>query len=164
MSTSFARASLRFEKHRAHARIVLTDGREHDGWFFVAGGAARHGGRERIADLLESATGFVPFEMDTATGGQTRLINPRHLVYVVLGSEKLDLHSDWVIGRRQPVTLWLSNGTRLVGVVYVDRPEGHDRLSDWTRQPDTFRYVESSDGLLLVNAAHVVDLTEADES
>ncbi len=164
MSTSFAHPGLRFEKHRAHARIVLTGGREHDGWFFVAGAAARHGGRERIADLLESNAGFVPFEMATGAGVETRLINPRHLVYVVLGTEEVDLHAEWVGGRRQPVTLWLSNGTRLVGVVYVDRPEGHDRLSDWTRQPDTFRYVESSEGLLLVNAAHVVDLTEADES
>lgn len=163
MGISFAHPGLRFDKYRAHARIVLTDGREHDGWFFVAG-AARHGGRERIVDLLESDSGFVPFEMAAGTGAETRLVNPRHLVYVALGAEEVDLHAQWVSGRRQPVALSLSNGTRLVGVVYVDRPEGHDRLSDWARQPDMFRYVESSDGLLLVNAAHVVDLTEIDES
>ena len=33
------------------------------------------------------------------------------------------------------------------------QPEGRDRLSDWARQPDTFRYLDTGDLKLLVNAA-----------
>jgi hypothetical protein len=46
----------------------------------------------------------------------------------------------------------------------VYRPEGHDRLSDWTHQPETFRYVESEAGTLLINTAHIIEVSEAAES
>jgi hypothetical protein len=44
--------------------------------------------------------------------------------------------------------------------VRVYRPEGRDRLSDWTRQPEVFRYVEAADATYIVNAAHIVAVTE----
>ena len=45
-------------------------------------------------------------------------------------------------------------------MVRVYRPEGRDRLSDWARQPETFRYVDAGDTTLVVNAAHIVAVTE----
>ena len=57
-----------------------------------------------------------------------------------------------------------SNGQRVVGAVRVYRPEGRDRLSDWARQPETFRYLETSDMALLINVAHIVDVSEVPEA
>jgi hypothetical protein len=48
--------------------------------------------------------------------------------------------------------------------VRVYRPEGRDRLSDWARQPETFRYLETSDMALLINAEHIVDVSEVPEA
>jgi hypothetical protein len=58
------------------------------------------------------------------------------------------------------VSLLLSDGQRVEGAVRVYRPEGRDRLNDWTRQPEIFRYVEGPDSTLIVNATHIVAVTE----
>ena len=65
--------------------------------------------------------------------------------------------------RRRVVSILLSNGQRVDGAVRVYRPEGRDRLSDWTRQPETFRYVETGDATFIVNAAHIVEVSEVPE-
>ena len=58
------------------------------------------------------------------------------------------------------VSVLLSSGDRLAGAVRVYRPEGHDRLSDWARDADLFRYVETGATTLLVNIAHVIEVSE----
>ena len=49
---------------------------------------------------------------------------------------------------RRVVGLRLSNGRRVVGTVRVYRPEGRNRLSDWARHPEHFRYVETGETTL----------------
>ena len=56
----------------------------------------------------------------------------------------------------------LSNGSRLTGLVRVYCPRGHDRLSDYTRADETFRYLETADALLVVNFRHVLELSEVE--
>ena len=51
------------------------------------------------------------------------------------------------------ISLGLSNGLRISGAVRIYMPEGRDRVSDWARHPDRFRYIESGDQTLLVNVA-----------
>ena len=52
---------------------------------------------------------------------------------------------------------------RALGAVRVYQPEGRDRLSDWGRQPEIFRYVETADTTLIINMAHVVEVSEVIE-
>jgi hypothetical protein len=54
----------------------------------------------------------------------------------------------------------LSTGARIIGAVRVYRPHGRDRLSDYARSTDAFRYVENRDGTFVVNSAHIVELRE----
>ena len=54
----------------------------------------------------------------------------------------------------------LSNGERIEGVVAVQRPLGHDRLSDYARMAEAFRYVQTASETLIVNSAHLVELRE----
>ena len=58
------------------------------------------------------------------------------------------------------VSVLLSNGERVTGSVRVHRPEGRDRLSDWARHADAFRYVEMGKTAVLVNIAHVIEVSE----
>ena len=37
-------------------------------------------------------------------------------------------------------------------------------MSDWTRQPETFRYIETGDATVVVNVAHIVEVSEIAES
>ena len=61
---------------------------------------------------------------------------------------------------RRHVKMLLTTGEQIVGHVVVMRPPGHDRLSDYAQIDERFRYVELADCTLLINAAHIVALTE----
>ncbi len=58
------------------------------------------------------------------------------------------------------VSMLLSNGTRLRGAVRVFRPQGRDRLSDFARADETFRYLEAEHATYLINVRHVLELAE----
>jgi hypothetical protein len=49
---------------------------------------------------------------------------------------------------------------RIRGRVAVYAPQGRDRLSDYARSPEAFRYVVTQKNTLIINAAHIVELTE----
>ena len=154
-------SEFRIEKQRAEAEVTLSGGGSLRGAFFLAGSSSNHLGPERVADLLNAEKGFFPFET-SANETDTILINRAHVVSVKLlertNEPQLDPGYDLATERR--VSMLLSNGMTLCGAVRVYRPQGRDRLSDYARSPDVFRYVESPDGTFVVNSAHIVDLRE----
>jgi hypothetical protein len=142
----------RFEKRRVAATIALVGGETVAGVFFVA--------VERVGELLNRESGFVPFEIKTSGGAQTVLYNRAHIITVLLSESEAARDPGYAIAKRRDTWIQLSDGQRLRGVVRVYRPEGRDRLSDWSRQADTFRYIDTDEGHILVNAAHIVAITE----
>ena len=106
----------------------------------------------------------MPFEIHHEGGTRTVLYNRRHVVLVALEENDASLDPGYSVATRRYVSVLLSNGQRVVGAVRVYRPAGRDRLSDWARQPETFRYLETSDMALLLNTAHIVDVSEVPES
>lgn len=145
-------SAFRFEKRRVEATVTLVGGESARGSFFVAG--------ERVGDLLNQEAGFFPFEIQTGVGAQTVLYNRAHVISVLVSEGEAARDPGYAVAKRRDIWIMLSDGRRLRGVVRVYRPEGRDRLSDWARQPETFRYVDTDEGTLLVNAAHVVAVTE----
>ena len=157
-------SEFRVEKHRAVAVITLVTNENIKGCFFTAAGSARRDGAERIGDLLNSETGFFPFEIPTDGGTLTVLYNRVHVIAVRVMDDEARRDPGYEVATRRTVSLLLSNSQRVVGEVRVYRPEGRDRLSDWTRQPEVFRYVEAKDATYIVNAAHIVAVTEVSGS
>lgn len=154
-------AEFRVEKHRAEAVVTLSNGESTRGWFFVGAGTARRAGPERIGDLLNAETGFLPFELNRDGHTRTVLYHRAHVVMVALGSNaEARLDPGYPVAREHEVTLVLSIGRRLVGAVRVHRPGPQDRLSDWARGPEIFRYVETDDGTFLVNVSYVIEAHE----
>ncbi|HVZ22609.1 MAG TPA: hypothetical protein VG871_16160 [Vicinamibacterales bacterium] len=153
----------RFEKQRVAATVTLSSGQSTRGAFFTATGSAQHDGPERVGDLLNRETGFFPFEIQEPEGSRTVLYNRAHVVVVGLAENEEQRDAGYEVATRRFVSILLTNGQRVVGAVRVYRPKGRDRLSDWTRQPETFRYLETSDMTVLVNAAHIVDISEVPE-
>ena len=154
----------RFEKRRIDATVTLSSGDSTSGCFFAAGDSLRHSGPERLVDLLNEETGFVPFEIRDGDGTRTVLYNRAHIVLIALSENDASLDPGYSVATRRSVSILLSNGKRVAGAVRVYRPEGRDRLSDWARQPETFRYLETSDMALLLNTAHIVDVSEVPEA
>ena len=155
-------SEFRIEKRRAEAELTLSSGGHLLGCFFLAGSSATHAGPERVADLLNAETGFFPFGVPGDSSQDTVLINRPHLIAVRLieYTTEAQLDPGYEVATERSVDMLLSNGATLSGSVRVYRPQGRDRLSDYARSPDVFRYVENGDGTFVVNSAHIVQLTE----
>jgi hypothetical protein len=155
----------RVEKRRAEAALTLATGATVRGCFFLAGSRASHGGPERVADLLNAEIGFFPFELDADGTPYTVLYNRTQLVVVTLLENTIEAQLDpgYSVATERDVRMLLSNGKTVHGRVRVYRPTGRDRLSDYARLPETFRYVETDAATLIVNSAHIVELRETRE-
>lgn len=159
-------SEFRIEKRRAKAALTLTTGTTVRGCFFLAGSSASHSGPERVADLLNAETGFFPFELNTGTAPYTVLYNRAQLVLVTLLEETIEAQLDpgYSVAIEREVRILLSNGRAVEGRVRIYRPTGQDRLSDYARAGEVFRYVETAEGTVIVNAQHIVELRETTEA
>lgn len=154
-------SEFRIEKARTEATLTLSNGEQIAGCFFVSGGSATHAGPERIRDVLNAEAGFFPFEVSGPQGRLTRLYNRRHVVVVAMaGTDEAQSDPGYELATKRTVSMLLSDGLRLGGVVSVYRPQGRDRLSDFARSPERFQYLESGGATYLVNVAHLLELTE----
>ena len=150
-------SEFRVEKHRAGATLTLSSGVTAAGHFFLAPASATLNGPERLAVLLNSESRFFPFEED---GGHTILYNRDHLVCVQLSNPEASLDAGYTVAKSRRVSVSLSTGRTLIGVVHIYRPEGRTRLSDWARQTARFRYLERPEDTFIINVDHIVDVHE----
>ena len=159
-------SEFRIEKRRAEAALTLTTGTTVRGCFFLSGSSASHSGPERVADLLNAETGFFPFELNAGTVPHTVLYNRTQVVLVTLLENTVEAQLDpgYSVATERAIRMLLSNGHPVEGRVRVYRPSGRDRLSDYARGAEGFRYVETAAGTLIVNADHIVELRETTEA
>ncbi len=156
-------SAFRVEKLRIEAVIHLTNGARVTGDFFVAQASPTLFGQERVAELLNSESGFVPFEVRESAGARTALLNRDHIVTVAVRDHEARRVPGYDLATARTVSLLMSDGRQILGSVRVYRPEGRDRLSDWSRHGERFRYIESSDATFIVNVAHIVEAREVFE-
>jgi hypothetical protein len=154
-------SDLRIEKQRVEATVMLSNGTSVQGCVFVSGFNVTHTGPESVKDLMNDGPGFFPLEVTNGAHGAIHLVNRQHVLFVTLGSDdELRREPDYDIATKRPVSLLLDNGARIDGYVSVSRPPGRDRLSDHTRWSEPFWYLEVPPTTLIVNASHVIELTE----
>jgi hypothetical protein len=154
-----ALSEFRVEKKRAAAELTLTTGATVKGSFFLWDSSGSHAGPERVGDLLNERTGFFPFELED---GHTALFNRAQIVKVRLPGESSEarLEPGYEVATRRVVSILLSTGDRISGTVSVFRPAGRDRLSDYARSDEAFRYVEADEQTWIVNSFHLVEIRE----
>ena len=156
-------SEFRVEKLRTRASLALSTGDVVHGFFFTASAGTHAVGPERVGDVLNAEPGFFPFEVHEAGAVRTVLYNRRHVVTVAVGENEAARDPGYEVATRRLVEVGLSDGRRVVGSVRVYRPEGRDRLSDWARQPEQFRYLETDAGTLIVNTDRVIEVSEVAE-
>jgi hypothetical protein len=151
----------RVEKSRVEATLTLSNGTSVHGCFFISWNSRTHEGPEGVKDVLNGETGFFPFDARQPEGARTILYNRSHIVFVAL-ADKSEPHRapGYDVATQRTVAMLMSNGTRLHGAVRVFRPEGRDRLSDFTRAAEMFHYLEAEHATYIFNVQHVVELTE----
>ncbi len=152
-------SKFRIEKTRAKAELMLATGAMVRGCFFLWPASQSHRGPDRVGDLLNEQTGFFPFELED---GHTAFYNRAHVVQVRLPDDTLETQMEpgYEVATRHVASMLLSTGHRITGTVSVYLPEGHDRLSDYARSEQIFRYVETKEHTLIVNSVHLVELRE----
>lgn len=155
-------SEFRVEKARTDASLVLAGGNTVRGQFFV-GVRGRTSGPERVAELLNAEPGFFPFDVHEPEGPRTALYNRTQLVTVALAEAEARRDAGYDLATPRSIAVRLSNGQQLTGWIRVQRPEGRDRLSDWARLPEMFRYVETDTTTYLINMAHVIEVVEVTE-
>ena len=160
MQTEQVPSEFRVEKERVDAIITMSNGGSAPGHFFVAKASLHTFGAERVGELLNAEQGFFPFESHDGQKTRTVLYNRRQVIMVALTENEARRDPGYDVATERYVSVLLSNGSRVAGSIRVYRPEGRDRLSDWARHSDTFRYVEKGETTLLVNIAHVVEVSE----
>jgi hypothetical protein len=152
----------RVHKRKAAAELLLANGRQVGGSFFLASSSAHHPGPERIIDLLNGETGFFPFECEDQWGADTTLYNRTQVAAVkILDKVDEDSAEIYEFGTERRVGMMLTTGLRVEGTIRVYLPVGRDRLSDYVRTGECFRYIETFEGILIINFAHVVEIREA---
>jgi hypothetical protein len=155
----------RIEKERAEATLTLSNGLSVRGCVFVAAGSPTHDGRERTKDVLNAAAGFFPFEVREHGSRHTALYHRDHVMFVTLHSnDEPSQEPGYEVAVTRNVSMLLADGTRLHGCVRVYCPAGRDRLSDYARSPEMFRYLESPTGTYIINTRHIVELRETEDS
>jgi hypothetical protein len=159
-------SEFRIEKRRAEAALTLATGTTIRGCFFLSGSRARRSGPERVLDLLNAEGGFFPFELDGETGPHTVMYNRSQVVVVTLldGAVEAQLDPGYAVATERAVRMLLSTGETVDGRVKVYRPAGRDRLSDYARGTEAFRYVETDAATVIVNSAHIVELRETNQA
>jgi len=159
-------SEFRIEKRRAEAELTLTMGVAITGCFFLSGLRATFAGPERIADLLNAEGGFFPFEVHGESSPYTVICNRSQLVLVTLLDVPVEAQADpgYSVAKEREVRIVLSTGRTVHGRVRIYRPTGRDRLSDYAREPEMFRYIETGDRTLIVNSAHIVEMQETSEA
>jgi hypothetical protein len=151
-------SEFRVQKRREAAELTLVTGATLSGVFFLADASHLHTGPERVSDLMNLETGFFPFE----TGLGTMLINRTHVLKVALPPQMIEaqLNAGYDVAARHTVQMLLTTGDTVTGKIVVFRRPGRDRLSDYARIEEAFRYLELDNQTLLINSAHIVALTE----
>lgn len=151
----------RVEKKKREATLTLSNGTVARGFVFLSGCSATHSGAETVKELLNSGTGFVPFELLERDGTRTLLYNRQHIVLVTLPDDaEVRDTPGYDVAVTRAVSLLLSNGTELMGFVRVTQPEGRDRLSDHARFSEPFWHIETPTAALIVNSTHVLQLMD----
>jgi hypothetical protein len=151
-------SEFRVEKRRQPAELTLVTGATLAGVFFLASASHLHTGPERVSDMMNLELGFFPFETEAGT----TLVNRTHVLKVALSAQMVEaeLNAGYDVATRHKVSVLLTTGDTVVGNVVVALPRGRDRLSDYARTEEQFRYLELEDRTLLINSAHIVALTE----
>ena len=97
-------SEFRVEKSRVEATLTLSNGTSVHGYFFIAGNSRTHVGPEGVSDVLNSETGFFPFDAQRADGSRTVLYNRDHVVFVALADTAeprrdsgYDVATQWVV-------------------------------------------------------------------
>jgi hypothetical protein len=143
---------LRVPKQKVAVEVLLPGGAARQVQVFLAEFASTHVGPERLSDLLNGDSEFVPAldqELDTMTFLGRRSIAVARVLPEWEPAEDATLATD------HPVEIALADGTTLRGKVSFVLPPERSRLLDYLNDEPPFLRLQEAERVALVNKRHI---------
>jgi hypothetical protein len=148
-------SDLRVPKRRLTVAATLVDGSRREVAVFLAEAAPGHEGGERLSDLLNGESDFLPAqELETR---EMTFLNRAAIVVAEADAEAERTRADEVtIPTEHAVEVELTGGRKLRGHVSYVLPPERDRLADFLNLGTLFLPLHAESRVLLVHKRHVV--------
>jgi hypothetical protein len=133
----------------------LIDGSKVEGEVYLRLHEARHMGPQKVGDLLNDASSFIPVK--TTRGDM--LLNASQIVSVSVDllPEKTDLMT---LGTKYTVRVKTILQQELQGDIFVNLPEEFSRIKDYFNQPNRFYPLFQSAAVVYVNRQFILSVQE----
>jgi len=142
------------------AEIRYFDERPLSGRIFLPEQAQHHGGPTRPEEWMNEGGPFFPFIPDDSKAAV--ILNKRYIVVltVISGYERLNLPEEVGVSRYVQVKC---GSLELEGLVYIEMPESHRRLTDWVNRPEPFLMLRDGEVRHFIQKSRITFLTEPAE-
>lgn len=145
---------LRVPKHRIPVELTLVGGTTRNVLVFLAEFAARHSGPERLSDLLDGESEFIP-SVEASTDAVFFLNRASVAVARMASSVEADDEGQHTIRTEHDVEITLVGGAKLRGLVAYVMPPERSRLTDYLNSEPRFIELIEQEGVALVNKQHI---------
>jgi hypothetical protein len=131
------------------------------GRVFLHSATERHGGSEKVEDVLNRKETFFPLAV-RENGDRTLLINKQQVLFVKIPATPSKGYiaertiKSWAV----QVSIEMVQGAPLQGVVHFTQPPGRDRTLDGLNEAQGFLCLVQESAFLYVNLLHVVLMRE----
>jgi hypothetical protein len=146
---------LRIPKRRSEIEVTFADGSVRKVAVFLAEQASRHGGEERVRDLLESSADFVP---GIDREGDNVAFFAKESIAVVRTDEPPWERDEVNLPVEHEVEVWLRGGTVLRGFLSYVLPADSSRPIDYLNGSSRFFTLIEEGRVALVHKTHVLEV------
>lgn len=120
-------------KNLCRVIFTLADGKQVEGDVFLSPYEAHRHSPQRVGELLNSEEAFLPVK--TANG--TLQLNVANIIQAITPADE-ELDDLMMLGKKYTVGITTLCGKEITGEVFVDLPQGSNRVSDYLNQPQRF--------------------------
>ncbi len=145
---------LRVPKRRVLTQIVLPGGGAREVSVFLSERVPEYSEGERLSDLLNSATKFIPAQ-DVSTGAITFINSVAIAVARTDAEHELRDEDRLTILTEHEVEVGLVDGQRLQGLIIYMQPESRTRLNDYLNDAPPFLQLIQGKRVALINKRHI---------
>jgi hypothetical protein len=146
--------SLQVPKKRVFLTVDFVGAKRIQGNIFLSPQSGFHYGEERVIDLLNDRNSFFPFEVEGPSS--IRIINKKNIISLTAAD---DLPSEEGLGKKETITVVLSNGCEMSGQLIIDQPDYKSRVLDFLNSEERrFFRLSCDSATYYINIAHVIEV------
>jgi hypothetical protein len=145
----------RIEKESREAFFEMSDGSSLQGEVFLRLYEGDHSGTERFGELLNEEKPFIPVK---TTEGVT-LLNLSQIAWARI-REEWEKDELLTMGKKRAVQIRMVGGRTIAGEVFINLPDGYDRVRDYVNQAARFYPIFQPDHVVFINPRLILSVQD----